>query len=529
MKILVGGKWTDGFIEYFRAENDYRIEVQAIKNLEKIEKMYFVRPKSLKLVMNYFFEVGLVHLLRKIKSRMGEKLRNEKFISIGIGTIIDSPKKSEKKVGDYVLFIATCHPPAFERIVLPGFLLSPWTKMLPFNRLDGEIKYLPVNSSSNSYWNGLQGFSAFSGCEIPSTVVEKCFEKAESDLLSSDWCQAKRLSFSKSSILETRPASEKSQKALSESKPSGIVFGLGNYAKSFLIPNVSPFVKVKTIHEIDPTQVPIEDRTLNWDSSPFPRNKEKADAFFIASYHHTHVPIALEALECGAYAVVEKPIAVDNNQLDALLNSLQRSGPKLFSCFHKRYQHFNKMIVEDFGNPGRPISFHCIVFEVPLPQLHWYWWPNSKSRLVSNGCHWIDYFLFLNGFSKPIFHDLFIGKDGTINASAELENGAVFSMLLTDRGSQRIGLRDYIELRSFEKTAMIRDGGEYIAEDGFKVIRRAKVNKLSSYENMYAQIAEKIAKGMPGDSVESLKVSAGLILEFEKDYVNHSKRIMANS
>ncbi len=50
--------------------------------------------------------------------------------------------------------------------------------------------------------------------------------------------------------------------------------------------------------------------------------------------------------------------------------------------------------------PGQPMSCHCVVYEVPLPRRHWYRWPVSSDRLVSNGCHWVDHFLFLNGFAR---------------------------------------------------------------------------------------------------------------------------------
>jgi hypothetical protein len=80
LNILAGSKWSSGFLDYYRSESDYRIEVYAMKNLQKIEGMYFVRRNSIRMVFNYLFEVGLKHLIRKIRSRMGEKLRNEKYI-----------------------------------------------------------------------------------------------------------------------------------------------------------------------------------------------------------------------------------------------------------------------------------------------------------------------------------------------------------------------------------------------------------------------------------------------------------------
>ena len=59
---------------------------------------------------------------------------------------------------------------------------------------------------------------------------------------------------------------------------------------------MSPVVDIKTVHEIDPTQISMAPKVRRWDSSPFPKPDEKADVYFVASYNHTHVPITLHAL-----------------------------------------------------------------------------------------------------------------------------------------------------------------------------------------------------------------------------------------
>src|SRR5207302_6192153 len=101
-------------------------------------------------------------------------------------------------------------------------------------------------------------------------------------------------------------------------------------------------------------------------------------------------------------------------QLDKLLASMRKHDGKVFACFQRRYLPFNAFLRSDLdAPPGSPISYHATVFEVPLPRRHWYRWPNSASRLVSNGCHWIDHFLFLNGFRPVHRQEVFAARDGT--------------------------------------------------------------------------------------------------------------------
>jgi hypothetical protein len=185
---------------------------------------------------------------------------------------------------------------------------------------------------------------------------------------------------------------------------------------------------------------------------------------------------------------------------------------RLFVCFHKRYAVYNSLALNDLNvQPGQPIDYHCIVFEVPLPQRHWYRWPSSRSRVVSNGCHWIDHFMFLNDYCPVFRHEIQESKNGTVVILLELENGATFSMTLTDIGSRRIGLRDFTELRSGDAQVRIVDHKAYEAENSHRILRRRRLRVMDSYQRMYRTISQRIVRGEPGDSFESLRSSQVVI------------------
>ena len=298
-----------------------------------------------------------------------------------------------------------------------------------------------------------------------------------------------------------------------------MLFGYGNYAKTLVVPNVRPWLEIERIHELDPTQIPRGADDTAWDTSPHWPEGPAGEGFraaFLAGYHHTHAPLAAEAMDRGAAAVVEKPIATGACELDDLLRRLEGGG-RLFSCYQKRYHPFNALARRDLGvRTGDPVSYHCMVYEVPLPEQHWYRWPSSRSRLVSNGCHWIDHFLYLNDFAEPGRIDVAEASDGTLNASVELENGAFFTMVLTDLGSARIGVQDYVELRARGTTVRMSNSTRYEAEGPNRILRRERVNKMFAYRRMYADIARRVVEGAAGDTPRSVRVSAGLVLEMER-------------
>jgi hypothetical protein len=97
----------------------------------------------------------------------------------------------------------------------------------------------------------------------------------------------------------------------------------------------------------------------------------------------------------------------------------------------------------------------------------------------------------------------------------ELENGAFFTMALTDRGSERIGVQDFIELQARGVTVRMTNGSRYVAEGADRILRRRTINKIRSYQAMYRSIGRRIAAGEPGDTARSLEVSSRLMLELE--------------
>jgi predicted dehydrogenase len=216
-------------------------------------------------------------------------------------------------------------------------------------------------------------------------------------------------------------------------------------------------------------------------------------------------------------AVSEKPLATTAKELDELLAALRTTTGRYFAGFHKRYSELNDICCHYLRRDsiGGPISYHCIVHEVPLPRRHWYNWPNSKTRVVSNGCHWMDHWMFLNEFAPITRHTATRMKCGDIVVTAEAANDASFSMTLTDQGSSRIGVQDTVELRSGDVTVRVMNGASLIAEDSRRVLKRKRVNRTGSYARMYREIAAKIGSGASGDSRESIERSTRFMLEVE--------------
>jgi len=520
MRIL-GKSWADGYLDHWRAPGQCRLKVLVWHNLAPIEDAYITYSKDWRLVLNYLFEIGPSATLRKIASRSRELIRNCKYISCGIGEVIECDNTSSFSVGDQIVFLAPFHPRCMERVVLPEVFLQKVTRPLLATGLRDKNIILYYESGRSvldrRVWEDFAGWSDYAGWPVDVSRLSDVLAKIEEYLLS-------LISVTKPIVLSVAyqsPVEERYKKEIPKPRKKAlkaVLFGYGHYARTMIIPNLSKKFLLACVHEIDPTQLGrIQALPFSCDSSPYPRTDERYDVYLISGYHHTHAPIAVHALKQGAYAVVEKPLVTTFAQLEELVRAVHETPGRFFGCFQKRYSPSNELAKEDLGvNQGDPINYHCIVFEVPLPRLHWYNWPNSGSRIISNGCHWIDHFLYLNDFCPVRDCDVWEANNGDIIVTIELMNGACFSMALTDHGSARIGVQEYVELRTGGTTVIIKNDSNYLAEDSRRIKRRASINKLSPHNRMYNHIFERIYRGEPGDSVESIERSSKLVLELEE-------------
>jgi predicted dehydrogenase len=519
---ILGKDWRDGYLDTHRAAGEVRIRVSTWWPLARLTDIYLHQPRSLRRVWNYFREIGLRELVLKIRSRRAENLRDRVFIAAGIGQIIESDSDSDSTAAAAVLFVAPCHSECVERVCLPRELTRPVPPALAsFATTDGSIRLIHATPAGAPDWDAVAGWRRESEIAPPTAQA----------LL--DWTASAFSSVAAADAQILLPGSDATVRERSDAPcehPAGtmsaVVFGLGHYAKTCILPNLDPNIRVACIHEIDPTQIgPVPDDGRTYDTAPFARPDERYDIYFVAGYHHTHADQTIHALGQGAIAVVEKPLVTTRDQLARLLPVVERHSGRLHGCFPLRFLPFWPLARRDLGvATGDPIHFHCLVFEVPLVRHHWYNWPVSRSRIVSNGCHWLDSFLFMNDYAAPTRTLLFRARCGDLNASVELENGAVFNMVLTDHGSPRIGLQDHMELRAGKVTLRIDNFSRYEAENAHRILRRTRIRMGGEARRMFREISRRIIAGEPGDSLKSIRQTTELMLTLDELAVSSDVR-----
>ena len=98
-----------------------------------------------------------------------------------------------------------------------------------------------------------------------------------------------------------------------------------------------------------------------------------------------------EALRAGKAVFVEKPLAVDPDQLEAIVATVGESGnDRLMVGFNRRFAPLLTDLKRAFGARSGPVQVRYDVNAGRLEAGSWYAQPEEGSRLVGEGCHFVD-------------------------------------------------------------------------------------------------------------------------------------------
>lgn len=170
----------------------------------------------------------------------------------------------------------------------------------------------------------------------------------------------------------------------------------------------------------------------------------EVDAVLITTWHDTHAPYSLRALESGKHVLIEKPMAMTEKECDEVLEAERRSGLKYMVAFRCRFAKGAKDVKREIPNPDNIIA-HARTGGI-WPETIWAQDPlKGGGQILSQGCHVVDLMFYLAGAEPEsvyavggVFHHSRPEVIDTINAALRFKNGSVGAFLGGDGGAGRL-------------------------------------------------------------------------------------------
>jgi len=190
------------------------------------------------------------------------------------------------------------------------------------------------------------------------------------------------------------------------------VIGAGNYAKTHLLPRFKTagveFGSIATASGVSARDIGekynFQSCVANADDVI---NDPNVNLIVIATRHDTHAELARRSLVAGRNVFVEKPLALNDEELASVVDAAKDSSGQLMVGFNRRFSPLARRAGEFFtnsngsknsGNSTTPLSINYRVNAGRLPREHWIQdRKQSGGRIVGEVCHFIDLMHFLTG------------------------------------------------------------------------------------------------------------------------------------
>ncbi|MGH3718860.1 MAG: bi-domain-containing oxidoreductase [Pseudonocardiaceae bacterium] len=192
------------------------------------------------------------------------------------------------------------------------------------------------------------------------------------------------------------------QNSRRQARPGGplrVAFiGAGNYASAMLLPHLAQRADVDLRQVVTTSALSASNakRKFSFDSASTDvrgmLQDPSVDAVFVVTRHSSHAELTCQALRAGKAVFVEKPLALTEVELSAVLLAMEESGnDRLHVGFNRRFAPLLREARTRFGRRMGPASVRYLINAGRLEQRSWYGRRDSEgSRFDGEGGHFID-------------------------------------------------------------------------------------------------------------------------------------------
>ncbi|HSB27184.1 MAG TPA: bi-domain-containing oxidoreductase [Pyrinomonadaceae bacterium] len=121
----------------------------------------------------------------------------------------------------------------------------------------------------------------------------------------------------------------------------------------------------------------------------------------VGTRHDLHAELVTKALLRNKHVFVEKPLALNDKELETVLNATSTSSGLLMVGFNRRFSPLAQQAKEFFAGRNAPLSILYRVSAGRIPKEHWVREEEQGGRIIGEVCHFIDLMTFLTD-STPV-------------------------------------------------------------------------------------------------------------------------------
>ncbi|WP_435065520.1 bi-domain-containing oxidoreductase [Halobaculum sp. EA56] len=183
------------------------------------------------------------------------------------------------------------------------------------------------------------------------------------------------------------------------------------------------------------------------------------DMVVVATRHDLHAEVAKAALNTGKDVHVEKPLAIDEEGLRAVVAAARESDGRLMVGFNRRFSPAAREVKATISDGPGPVMLTYRVNADKIPDDHWINDPEEGGgRIVGEVCHFVDFARFVADSSiervSASTADEGAGLPQNVQITLTFEDGSTAGITYTTFGDNSLA-KEYVEAFGNGQTATV--------------------------------------------------------------------------
>jgi predicted dehydrogenase/threonine dehydrogenase-like Zn-dependent dehydrogenase len=190
------------------------------------------------------------------------------------------------------------------------------------------------------------------------------------------------------------------------------------------------------------------------------------DAVFILTRHNSHAAYVNSALKQGKRVFVEKPLAINREQLETVRSTYERclaekQSPFVMVGFNRRFSPFTERLKEFFASRSEAMLVNIRCNAGFLPGSSWVQDPENGGRIVGELCHFVDWARAVVGSPIHALTAAALPDSGryhrdNVAATISFRDGSVTNLVYAANGDRAVA-KEYFEVFCSGGVARLED------------------------------------------------------------------------
>jgi predicted dehydrogenase/threonine dehydrogenase-like Zn-dependent dehydrogenase len=282
------------------------------------------------------------------------------------------------------------------------------------------------------------------------------------------------------------------------------IIGAGNFTSSMILPCLKKTqAKLKYISSAGGLTGTVLAKKFNIANSTTDNssilNDKDVDLVMVTTRHNSHASLVVQALDQGKHVFVEKPLALNLEELDQIIEATVKSKKTLTVGFNRRFAPLAVKMKNLLGNTGSPMNIVATMNAGFIPSNVWvHDLEIGGGRIIGEACHFIDLISFLTNSQVVSVCMNALGQhpmDNSDNATILLkyENGTNAVINYFANGSKAYS-KERVEVYHQERT-FVMDNWRKLTGYGVKNFSSASSGQDKGHQSQFNLLIESVTKG----------------------------------